>query len=97
LKSSQPDFVPNGCGGKGGWINPPEWIFHKDCNKHDTAYNTGGDEAARLKADRQFLVDMLASVAKAPWYFRLFFKSQALLYYKAVRMCGAKYFNYRKT
>jgi len=25
----------NGCGGKGGWLNPPDWIFSASCDHHD--------------------------------------------------------------
>ena len=92
MKSSL-EFEPNGCGGKGGWINPPDWIFYKDCNKHDIAYHIGGTEENRLLADEAFLADMLASVSKVHWLRRPFLKSQAWLYYRAVRHYGKPYFN----
>ena len=95
MKSFQQDFQPNGCGGKGGLIDPPDWIFREDCNRHDLAYHEGGSEQDRLFADKLFLANMLASVAKVAWYRRPFLKSQAWLYYRSVRIFGAKYFNYR--
>jgi hypothetical protein len=101
-------FVPNGCGGKGGWVKPPDWIFYDDCCEHDGAYHEGGTEQDRLFADKLFLAHMLESVdgfARKPvkWYRKpgqearvAFLKSQAWLYYRAVRLCGKKYFKYRK-
>ncbi len=94
MKSSTGN-LPNGCGGKGGWVNPPEWIFHEDCNKHDMAYEEGGTEQDRLFADKLFLADMLHSVSLVKWYRRPFLKSQAHIYYNAVRLFGAKHFKYR--
>jgi hypothetical protein len=95
LSSKEETFTPNGCGGKGGIINPPEWIFHEDCNKHDTKYHIGGTEEDRKKADDEFYRDMLSSISKVKWYRRPFLTSQAWLYYRAVRLCGKKFFNYR--
>jgi hypothetical protein len=89
------EFKPNGCGGKGGWIDPPEFIFHEDCNNHDLAYDRGFTEHDREAADKEFLRNMLLSVSKAPWYSRPFFQAQAYIYYRAVRMFGAKHFNYK--
>jgi hypothetical protein len=88
-------FKPNGCGGKGGWINPPEFIFHRDCNRHDRAYDIGFTENDRKAADEAFLRNMLTSVSHVAWFRRPFLKTQAYVYYKAVRLFGAKHFNYK--
>ena len=34
LTDTQKQAICNGCGGKGGFINPPEFLFHASCNHH---------------------------------------------------------------
>jgi hypothetical protein len=92
-----------GCGGKGGWINPPEFVFHADCCLHDKLYELGGTEADRKAADRAFLADMLDSADRHGdnvglrgldrWSYRI----AAYVYYRAVRWCGKRFFHYRST
>lgn len=65
------------------------------CNHHDFQYLLGCDEVARMKADRQFLAEMLRAAARAPWYKRWRYKLVARAYYAAVRRCGRKHFTYR--
>ena len=50
LTEEQKKFVCNGCGGKSGWINPPEFLFNASCNHHDFLYWRGCTEADVLKA-----------------------------------------------
>lgn len=87
---------PNGCGGKGGWVDPPEFVFHDSCNDHDISYSVGGTEADRKNADEAFYREMKRAAAKAPWYAMTFLYSQAWIYYKAVRLFGGKFFNYKR-
>jgi len=85
----------NGCGGKGGLINPPEFLFHASCNHHDYLYYCGGTEIHRLKADRSFLRFMLLDADNASnLALRRFYRFWAFTYYFAVRYRGKKYFNY---
>ena len=85
----------NGCGGKGGFVNPPEFLFHASCNKHDRLYNAGGDESDRRKADYTFYRYMKIDVAREnKWIMRKYYSFWAYTYYKAVRLFGSRYFNY---
>jgi len=89
--------VTNGCGGKGSFINPPEFLFHASCCKHDELYTIGGTEVDRKKADDKFYELMLADTERSKGFDRYYFKVWAYTYYKAVRFFGKKYFNYKKT
>lgn len=86
--------ITNGCGGKGGLLDPPEYLFTASCGQHDANYWLGGSDAQRLEADRQFLDAMLKDADLAPWYSRWWLKGAAWRYYWAVRLMGAKFFNY---
>jgi hypothetical protein len=97
LRPDQVSMICNGCGAKGGWFNPPDWIFEADCNRHDFAYWRGGDEAARRKADRGFYEAMQADASRLPVYDRWLGHLAAWTYYRAVRAFGAKHFHYAPT
>lgn len=84
----------NGCGGKGAWLNPPDWLFEASCDHHDFNYWLGGDEAARKEADWQFYQAMLADAAAASWWKRPWYKMVAWSYYKAVRYFASSFFHY---
>lgn len=84
----------NGCGGKGGWLNPPDWIFTASCWHHDFNYWLGGDEQARREADWQFYKAMLADTAAASWWKRPWYRMVAWSYYRAVRWFAKGFFNY---
>jgi len=84
----------NGCGGKGHWLDPPEWLFTASCDHHDFNYWLGGDEQARLEADWQFYQAMLIDASKASWWKRPWYKLMAWAYYKAVRWFAKDYFHY---
>lgn len=84
----------NGCGGKGSFIPVPQFIFRASCNHHDINYLLGGCEKDRLKSDVQFYEMMLLDCNNHPFLFKYFYKFWAYVYYKAVRICGKKYFNY---
>lgn len=84
----------NGCGGKGGIFNPPDYMFTASCNHHDLNYWLGGTEEDRKKADAQFLEAMLHDAEAAPWWKRWWLKGAAWRYYAAVRLVGGKFFSY---
>ena len=41
LTPAQKQHIRNGCGGKGGWINPLDFIFNASCNHHDFLFWLG--------------------------------------------------------
>ncbi len=84
----------NGCGGKGGWLNSPEWLFTASCDHHDFNYWLGGDEQARKEADWQFYQAMLFDASKASWWKRPWYYLMAWSYYRAVRWFAGSYFNH---
>jgi len=97
LTPEQKAKITNGCGGKGGFINPPEFLFHASCNQHDFYYWRGGIEADRKKADDTFYKYMqLDIVNENSMIKRIYYEMLAYSYYKAVRIFGKKYFNYGK-
>ena len=97
LTPEQKKVICNGCGGKGSWIPVPEFLFHASCNHHDFKYWQGGSVVDRKKADDDFYTMMLGDIRKAKWYKRPYYRMWAYIYYKAVRLKGAKYFSFRKT
>lgn len=84
----------NGCGGKGGWLDPPDWIFTASCYHHDFNYWVGGSEEDRLKADWQFYQAMLEDAEELPWWKRWWGKAMAWTYYKAVLWFAKPFFHY---
>ncbi len=82
---------PNGCGGQGSVIDPPELRFHESCNEHDLAYAFGGDANDKKIADKAFLKSMKQKAACAPWYKSAYLYPFAYSYYASVRMFGWKY------
>ncbi|MEG0188618.1 hypothetical protein [Algoriella sp.] len=93
----------NGCGACGGfwkWFKPPHYkFFTSQCNQHDEAYSVGGTKNDRLIADKLLFRQMIEltlcyfgtrKVASQYWYITL-----ALCYYFAVRIFGAKQFNFK--
>lgn len=96
LTPEQKAKICNGCGGKGGWFNPPEFCFHASCNHHDFNYWLGGDEEDRKKADKQFYAAMLEDCERYKGLRKYYYRSMAWVYYRAVRMCGSQFFNYHQ-
>ena len=96
LTLAQAEFIVNGCGGKGGWINPPEFLFHASCSKHDFYYWRGCTEVDRKKADEEFYHWMKIDITSKDlsWWKKAHYKIWAWTYYKAVRLFGKKFFNY---
>ena len=90
------DGLINGCGTCGGfwrWLKPPHKNFFKEaCQKHDEAYDLGGNPADRIQADRRLFFDM---IDKSVDYYRnrktlslWWFVTLSLAYYYAVRCFG---------
>ena len=94
LTDKQKQAICNGCGGKGGLINPPEFLFHASCNQHDFYYWRGGKEEDRKKADNDFYEAMKMDIKKAKWHLQPYYSFWAFSYFTAVRLVGKKYFNY---
>lgn len=92
LTELEANTLTNGCGSKGGWFNPPDYLFFASCNWHDFNYFLGGTKADRKKADDQFLGAMLMDAYQAPRYLRWWLKGAAYRYYWAVRAFGVKHF-----
>lgn len=96
LNGPERAVLTNGCGGKGGWINPPDFMYTASCDHHDFNYWLGYTEADRKAADRKFYAAMIKDCRRAPWYKRPFYRAVAWLYYRAVRLCGKRFFHYRE-
>lgn len=94
LSNEQKQTICNGCGGKGGWIDPPEFLFHASCNQHDFYYWRGGTEEDRHTADAQFYEFMKKDAKDALWYNKPLCYILSFVYYKFVRIFGKKYFEY---
>jgi len=96
LTLEQKKEICNGCGSKGGWVKPPNFLFLASCNQHDFYYWRGRTETDRLKSDKSFYkhmkIDIQArgyNIFKKVWYY-----TWAYSYYKAVRIFGKKAFYY---
>ena len=97
LTRVQKSKICNGCGGKGGIIPVPEFLFHASCNHHDFLYWVGNTEIDRKKADDAFYRFMQLDIANEDSRFkRMYYRAWAYVYYKAVRLFGKRYFNYGK-
>ena len=94
LNSHKKKAICNGCGGKGGLINPPEFLFHASCNHHDFRYWRGCTEADRKDADDSFYKWIKVDIAISKWYLKPYYHLWAYTYYKAVRLFGSEYFYY---
>ena len=101
LTQLERNILCNGCGGKGGWFNPPDYCFRASCDHHDFSYWLGGGDAQRKRADEGFLRAMLWDATYKPgggqrsWWRRYWLKGAAWRYYWAVRLFGKSHFNYR--
>ena len=92
LTSKDKGLICNGCGGKGSWIDPPDWLFKASCNHHDFEYWRGGTEADRKHADWGFYQAMIEDANRASWWRRPFARMRAWVYYRAVRTFAKSYF-----
>lgn len=97
LTKEERSKICNGCGGKGSWVRPPHGIFFKaSCDHHDYGYWKGGGEVARMRCDKNLYKAMIEDCKSLPWYRWARYRPWCWAYYVAVRMCGAKYFNYKE-
>jgi hypothetical protein len=94
LNEEQIKKICNGCGGKGGWFDPPDFMFEASCDHHDFNYWLGCSEADRKKADQGFYEAMKRDVTNLPWFRKPLAYWLAFNYYMAVRICGKDFFYY---
>ena len=88
--------ICNGCGAKGGRMNPPDFLFQASCDHYDFNYWLGGTEASRLKADLQFYAAMKRDVGRISWWRKPLASVIAWFYFRAVRRFGRSAFCYGK-
>lgn len=89
----QKQHICNGCGGKGGWIKPPNFIFKASCNHHDFKFWRGCTKADFKKANKDFYTWMKEDIKNIKkWYKRIYYHIWAFSYYEAVNIGGKKYF-----
>jgi hypothetical protein len=98
MSQQERSFLSNGCGpdvlGKFGNKYLPDWIQFESCNRHDVNYAIGCTEADRVKADKQFLVQMLKEAWAGSWLSMIPRIAQAFLYWRLVSRFGSKFFYY---
>ncbi|MFA5669912.1 MAG: hypothetical protein WCX83_00205 [Candidatus Cloacimonas sp.] len=94
LTDNQKSIICNGCGGKGVFIKPPDFIFKASCNQHDFYYWLGKDENDRKKADKEFYRFMRIDISEVELIKKPYYHTWALAYYLSVRAFGRKFFNY---
>jgi|TARA_Y100000296_G_C5177394_1_gene260914 uncharacterized cysteine cluster protein YcgN (CxxCxxCC family) len=95
LTEFEKNKICNGCGGKGGWIKAPSWIFATaSCDHHDFNYWMGYEEPHRVKADLAFYLAMKKDIRNLPWWRKPLAYVCAMSFYRAVRIAGSKFFNY---
>lgn len=95
LTHEQIEQISNGCGRKGGYLKPPNFIFTASCDHHDFHYWVGGNEYDRWEADWKFYLAMLQDAYDlGNWFTRIWYYLLAWVYYQAVRKFGRVAFHY---
>ena len=94
LNEDQKSKICNGCGAKGWFIKPPQFLFRASCNQHDFYYWRGCNENDRLKADKEFYRYMKIDCEDYVWHKKAYYRVIAYVYFKAVRLFGKKFFYY---
>ena len=96
LTDEQKKYICNGCGGKGGIVNPPEFLFHGSCNHHDFKFWIGHTWKHFWKANKSFYKWTRKDIADAniKWYKRAYYHTWAFTYFTFVNTFGAKFFNF---
>lgn len=97
LTPAQKKHICNGCGGKGGLIKPPNFIFLASCNHHDFKFWLGCTVIEFKQSNKDFYYWMKEDIKQAKWYKRAYYHVWAYSYYKAVDIGGKKYFNFALT
>jgi hypothetical protein len=92
--------IANGCGAKGSFFNPPDYVFNRSaCVIHDFDFWVGGDKARFHRVNKKFYINMIANAKEAyndnsiNYLEYLWVKSAAWRYYKAVDLFGMDAFN----
>lgn len=67
LTKAQKKFICNGCGGKGGIIKPPNFIFKASCNHHDFKFWKGYLLEHFKKANKDFYKWMRQDIQDIPY------------------------------
>ena len=97
LTQEQKDFICNGCGGKGGFIKPPNFIFLASCKQHDFYYWRGCTKEDFRLANKEFYDMTREDIAEIEWYKihkKVWYHAWAFIYFLAVSLGGKKYFYY---
>ncbi len=94
LTPEQKKFVSNGCGGKGGIVKPPNFIFLASCNHHDFKFWRGHTKKDFNKANRDFYDKMLLDIESQSWYKKPHYHLWAFTYFQSVNVFGKKFFNF---
>ncbi len=94
LTKHQKAFITNGCGGKGGYINPPNFIFKASCNHHDFLFWRGHTKKDFIQANKDFYRWMKIDIKelKSRWHKKAYYHIWAFTYFSAVNIAGTKYF-----
>lgn len=100
LSIEEKKLITNGCGGKGGFVKPPQFFFKASCNQHDFYYWRGGDWLDRFHADWEFykamILDIRENVKNYKLKTRFYYFIIATIYFLAVRIFGSNFFSYSK-
>ena len=76
------------------WLPFLGWFGWTCCKQHDELYEYGGDEAARLYADRLLAKCMNDYAKEKGPLARWIAKRAGFVYFRAVRRFGRSHFNY---
>jgi hypothetical protein len=102
LTEDQKATLCNGCGGKGGTVPVPQFMFHASCDRHDYHYWIGCTEADRHAANLDFYARLIRDADRSAddkfwlwrWAVRASLHDAARIYYEAVEYFGKRYFHY---
>jgi hypothetical protein len=100
LTEDQKATLCNGCGGKGGTVPVPQFMFHASCDRHDYHYWIGCTEADRHAANLDFYARLIRDADRSAddkfwlwrWAVRASLHAIARAYFDAVEEFGARYF-----
>ena len=99
LTPEQKKYICNGCGAKGGWIKPPNFLFKASCNHHDFRFWLGATIKDFHKANTDFYKWMKVDIQESTvvWYKKAHYHVWAYAYYKAVELFGKPNFEFRSS
>jgi len=99
LTPEQKKHICNGCGGKGGVVKPPNFIFKASCNHHDFLFWIGFSIKHFLIANTKFYKWMRVDIkeSKVRWYKKTYYHTWAFTYYMFVNAAGVKFFHFSDT